>query len=70
MPDIEILNPEDKKDRMFISDVSIGVFVVATRRECGEAIQSVLCTDMEEETKLELISKYADAFTKGKTQYD
>ena len=70
MPDIELLNPSDKKDRMFISDVSMGVVMVAARRECGEAIQSVLCTDMEEETKLELISKYADAFTKGKTQYD
>ena len=70
MPDTELLNPADKKDRMFVSDVSIGVFVVATRRECGEAIQRVLCTDMDIETKLEMISKYAECFTKGKMHDD
>jgi hypothetical protein len=70
MPDIEVLNPADKKDRMFVSDVSMGIMLIAARRECGEAIQSVLDTDMETETKLELISKYAEAFTQGKMQYE
>lgn len=66
----ELLSPTDKKDRMLLSDVGVGIITVATRRECGEAIQRVLCTDMDDETKLELIAKYAEAFTKGKVQYD
>ncbi len=62
----ETLDPADKKDRMFAKDIGIGIVVVAARRECGEAIQRVLNTDMENETKLELISKYAECFIMGK----
>jgi len=70
MPDTETLDPTDKKDRLIVNDVGIGIVVVAARRECGEAIQRVLCTDMDIETKLEMISKYAEAFTKGKMHDD
>jgi hypothetical protein len=67
---LETLNPTNKKDRMFAKDVGTGIVVVAARRECGEAIQRVLATDMENETKLELISKYAECFIQGKMQND
>lgn len=66
----ELLSPTDKKDRMLLSDVSMGILLIATRRECGEAIQRVLNTDMDDETKLELITKYAKAFTEGKIHDD
>ncbi len=58
-------NPIDKKDRMLFSDIAMGIIMGATRRECGEAILNILCADVEDKTKLELISKLADAFIKG-----
>jgi hypothetical protein len=70
MPDTETLDPTDKKDRLIVNDVGIGIVLVAARRECGEAIQRVLNTDMDTETKLELISKYAECFIPGKMQDD
>ena len=70
MPDTETLDPTDKKDRLIVNDVGIGIVLVAARRECGEAIQRVLNTDMETETKLEIITKYAECFIEGKMQYD
>jgi hypothetical protein len=66
MPDTALLSPNKKQDRMLVNDVAIGILVNAARRECGEAIRSVLSTDMDDETKLEIISKYAESYIQGK----
>jgi hypothetical protein len=70
MSDTELLNPADKKDRMFVSDVSMGILLVAARREIGEALKRVLSTDMPDETKLSIISKYAESYRQGKNHDD
>jgi hypothetical protein len=62
----DTLNPTNKKDRLFVNDVGVGVVMVATRREIGEALQRVLKTDMPDETKLSIISKYAESYKEGK----
>jgi hypothetical protein len=66
----EALNPNNKKDRVLVFDVAMGIIAIAARQECGEAIQGVLDSDMKDEVKLEVIAKYAECFTRGKMHYE
>jgi len=51
-----------KELRKVAVDVSVGIAIMSTRQEIGGALLSILETDADNETKLDLIATYAAAY--------